>query len=220
MNPNVGTFRRLSLSLAVVAGVLPMITLALPAQEAPKKDAAQEYQALLDRVKKSDTTVDFRAMRRLQTELETYDPYASELEDRPFAALQKGDFKGTKLLAEQILAGNYLDLESHLALAQVAEKKGDSAAAAHHLYVAHGVLDSILQSGDGKSPGKAYEVIAISEEYAVMSHLGLRVEGQALVDSDGHSYDLLHGVGKNGERQDVYFNIDPLMTALNQQFSP
>jgi len=193
------------------------------AQKAPQEkgpSAQQEFQALLERVKKSDSTVDFGRMRQLQTQLDDYDPYASKIEEHPFEVLAKGDLQKAKTLAEAILAENYLNLEAHIAAAAVAEKNGDAAGAAHHRYVVKGVLDSILGSGDGKTPQTAFQVIALSEEYAVMRRLGLRVAEQSLIHAGEHSYDLLKGVDPQSQTQrEVFFNIDPIMKALDKELS-
>jgi hypothetical protein len=191
---------------------------------APQQNAGlspqQEFQALLERVKKSDSTVDFGRLRHLQTQLDGYDPYDSETEDHPFKALRQGDLPRAKELAETILARNYLDLESHTVAAAVAEKSGNAAEAAHHRYVVKGILDSILRSGDGQTPDTAYQVVSISEEYAIMGHLGLHVASQSLLHSEGHSYDLLKGTAPQSQTaQDVYFNIDPIMAALDKKLS-
>ena len=189
------------------------------AQPAPTPQ--QEYQALLERVKKSDASVDFARLRQLQTQVEGYKPYGPDVEGHPLALLADGNLEGAQLLAKQILAESYLDMEAHTAAARAAEKRGDKTAAAFHQYVLQGVLDSILKSGDGKTPATAYVVIAISEEYALMAHLGLRVAGQHLLNDDaGHSYDLLNGINpKTRAAQEVYFNIDALMGALGEELS-
>lgn len=180
----------------------------------------QEFQALLERVKKSDASVDFARMRKLQTQLDDYKPYGDS-ESHPFTLLNEGHIEAAQLLVDRMLAQNYLDLEAQFAAAQIADKRKDAAAAAHHRYVFQGVLDSILKSGDGKSTETAYVVVALSEEYALMGRLGLRVAGQGLItDDEGHSYDLLRSVDAEGKPgPEVYFNIDALMGALSEEFS-
>ena len=72
-----------------------------------------------------------------------------------------------------------------------------------------GLVDSIIQSGDGKSPETAMTVIEIREEYDVLDVLGFEQESQTLVEKDGKRFDFL--VAKNsetGETRDFYFNID------------
>ena len=190
------------------------------AQTAPSPQ--QEYQALLERVKKSDASVDFARMRQLQTRLDDYEPYGVDVDEHPFKVLAAGNVEKAQALAEQMLAASYLDLEAHTVAARIAEKRGDKAAAAHHQYVVQGVIDSILKSGDGKTTKTAYVVITVSEEYATMGHLGLQVAQQDLLHDDaGHSYDLLKGVNpETRATQEVYFNIDSIMAAANKMFSP
>lgn len=224
MFPNAPRIPRFAFSFALAALCLSTV---LAAGEPPGKDAKaeatspqQEYEALLERVKKSDASVDFARMRELLTRLDHYNPYDRNRE-QPMTAFRAGDLARARMLAEGILAGNYLDLEAHLAAAAMAEQRGDAAAAAHHGYVAQGVLDSILKSGDGKTLDTAFKVISLSEEYAVMRHFGLRVIEQALVHGkEGRSYDLLKGEDSGGGPvREIYFNIDPIMGFLSKMLS-
>jgi hypothetical protein len=209
-------------SAAIVLSAFCLFTAFLsPLQAAEDRAAArQEFQGLLERVKKSDASVDFAKMRQLQTRLDDYSPY-DDSEDHPFTLLKAGNVERAQALADRMLAKNYLDLEAHFAAAEIAEKRKDEKAAAHHRYVIQGVLDSILKSGDGNSPKTAYVVVNISEEYALMGHFGLRVAEQSLInDEEGHSYDLLRGADAEGKPgREVYFNIDALMGALSEEFS-
>jgi hypothetical protein len=211
-----------SIPVLIVAALLAAQALAQPAP-APDKGPTpqQEFQVLLERVKKSDASVDFARMRQLQTQLDDYEPYGVDVDEHPLALLGDGNVERAQAVAQQILAVSYLDLEAHTAAARIAEQRGDKAAAAHHQYVLQGIFDSILKSGDGKTTGTAYVVIAISEEYATMGHLGLQVAGQSLLNDDaGHSYDLLTGVNPETKAtQEVYFNIDSIMGALNEMLS-
>jgi hypothetical protein len=212
-----------SFPVLIVAVLLAAQALAQPAPAPDKAPSPQqEYQALLERVKKSDASVDFARMRQLQTQLDDYEPYGVDVEESPFKVLASGNAEKAQAVAEQVLAASYLDLEAHTVAARIAEKRGDKAAAAHHQYVVQGVIDSILKSGDGKTLGTAYVVITVSEEYATMGHLGLRVAGQSLLHDDaGHSYDLLKGVDPESRAtQEVYFNIDSIMGAADKMFSP
>lgn len=207
------------LSAAITLSALCLLSVALQAEEnqvSPK----QELQALLERVKKSDATVDFARMRQLQTQLDDYQPYGDS-ESHPISLLKQGNIDGAQAMVDQMLAQNYLNMEAHFAGIRIAEQRKDEKAAAHHRYVFQGVIDSILKSGDGKSTKTAYLVVTIDEEYALMGHLGLRVAGQSLInDDEGHSYDLLRGVDADGKPgAEVYFNIDALMGALRKELS-
>lgn len=209
-----------SILVLIAAVLLAPQVIAQPAP-APASSPQQELEALLERVKKSDASVDFARLRKLQTQVDSYKPYGADVEDHPLALLGNGNVDGALMLAKQILAVSYLDLEAHTAAARIADKRGDKAAAAHHQYVLQGVFDSILKSGDGKTPETAYVVIAISEEYALMAHLGFQVAGQSLLNDDaGHSYDLIRGINPQTKAtREVYFNIDAMMGALGEELS-
>ncbi len=139
----------------------------------------------------------------------------------PFDVLKSGDFKKAKLVAGQILETNYLYVKAHIAAVRAADELGDTATAAHHRYVAQGVIDSILKSGDGKTFETAYKVIAVDEEYALVQSQGLRVTEQALLREGEHSYDVLTVLDpKTQTAWEVFFNIDPIMRSLDKKFSP
>ncbi|HEX3131862.1 MAG TPA: DUF4919 domain-containing protein, partial [Thermoanaerobaculia bacterium] len=164
--------KTIRLSAAITLSAFCLLSVALRAEEnqvSPK----QEFQALLERVKKSDASVDFARMRKLQTQLDDYEPYGDS-ESHPFTLLRQGNLDGAQAMVDGMLAQNYLNMEAHFAGIQIAEKRKDEKAAAHHRYVFQGVIDSILKSGDGKSTKTAYVVVTIDEEYALMGHLGLQ----------------------------------------------
>jgi hypothetical protein len=83
-------------------------------------------------------------------------------------------------------------------LLEIAKKKREKANA---------ILDSILGSGDGKTPATAFQVINTTEEYAVLDHFGLEVTTQALLTPPGKSYDLFTAKDKDGTLHSLYFDI-------------
>ena len=71
-----------------------------------------------------------------------------------------------------------------------------------------GLIDSIRSSGDGKSPAKAWVVISVAEEYAVLQALGFKPSGQSLLHQNGHSFDVMKAKSDDGTEQTFYFNVD------------
>lgn len=179
-----------------------------------------EYDALMAKVKNSDESVDFARLRQLATELDSYaaaDHGPSR--NNMFAALQRGDYKEAMKLAEKDLAANYLDVDAHIGAMAAAKGIGAASQEAHHRYVAKGIIDSILRSGDGKTPETAFKVIAINEEYATLRVLGLQVQGQALSHAGGHNFDIMTAVDpETKSKREGYFNIDPIWAAESKNF--
>ena len=67
----------------------------------------------------------------------------------------------------------------------------------------HGLVDSILDSGDGKTKETAFVVISVPEEYSFLRAFGLAVKEQALVDD---RIDALLVADGSGKTTTVYFD--------------
>ena len=68
-----------------------------------------------------------------------------------------------------------------------------------------GLTDSILASGDGKSTQSPYVTISTTEEYAVLTRLGLEPRQQSLINGTP-MLDLITAVDRSGKSVSVYFN--------------
>jgi hypothetical protein len=78
-----------------------------------------------------------------------------------------------------------------------------------HRTVFRGLVSSIRNSGDGKSPETAWVVINVHEEYVILRILGFTPGEQSLLHNNGHSYDVMKVKNaKDGTGQTFYFNVD------------
>jgi hypothetical protein len=181
---------------------------AVKAQEPAKKNS---YEALLERVKKQDATVNFAEFRMAFTETSQYHPYAGDSADRKamFAALNAKEYEKALAASTKILDENYVDMNGHFGALAAHRNLGHGKEFEFHRFVFSGLLDSLEKSGDGKSPKTAYVVISVDEEYVWFNVKGLRVEDQAKIDDQGHSYDRMTATNsQTGDKITVYFNID------------
>jgi len=179
-----------------------------PAAQAPAKPT---YEALLARLKKNDQTVDFKELRLAYTETQEYGPYGRDAAARTkmFAALKADEFDKALEIAGATLAGNYMDIMGHFGCFVAHRELGHADLAAYHRFVFEGLLNSIKNSGDGKTMETAFVVISTDEEYALFNYLGLRPTDQALIKEKGHSYDKMTALDPNTNQTVVYyFNID------------
>ena len=102
--------------------------------------------------------------------------------------------------AEAVLAKNYVDINAHMVAHIAHREKGDADKSKYHRAWADGLLDSVKSTGDGMSIDKAFEVISISEEYALFQALGVRRLQQSLMRDKGHAYDaVVYTVGNSTE---------------------
>jgi hypothetical protein len=124
---------------------------------------------------------DFAALR---AEFGARDDFAQRCELRPvregFEHL--GGERWSELVA---LTGRWaeacpVDIDAHVLRAIALDHSGRADEGDHHRSWARGLFESVLASGDGKTPETAYQVIAVFEEYSMLRLFGYEVKGQAL----------------------------------------
>jgi hypothetical protein len=209
-----------ALSAAALPAVSPGTIAAVQAQTS--KDAGPtpddgDFAALLARVKQSDPAVDFTRLRRLYARSPQHKPYPDADQGAMLAAASRGDLPAALTLARAILGRDYMNVVAHMAADVACRAAGDWACAAHHFYVAQGLLTSIRASGNGRTPTTAYIVVTRGEEMAITQALGVTVREQTLLQSpEGHAIDVLTGTDGAGDDRQVFFNVDLLLATLNR----
>ncbi len=196
--------------------------------QAPDVDSTQskqtgKYSDLLERLQAADMTINFSELRQSYVQSDEYKPYRDDIlenQTKMQKALKKGNFAEARTAAESILKKEYLNLEAHLICRVSSDSLGETGRAEFHAWVLDGLIDAILASGDGLTQATAYHVLTVSEEYVVLDVLGLRSEQQSLQHADdGTSYDVFNVKDKNsGEKREIYFDITPMMAALDKMF--
>jgi Domain of unknown function (DUF4919) len=206
-----GAFLHMARLMLVFASVLMLSSAAFA--------AAEPYDALVARAKAGDLAVDYRALRDAYAESAKYQPYGAgsdDLTEKMRKAFAAGDCAATLQSAQAIIDATFIDLGAHMLSARCNELDGNAERAAYHRAVAKGLLDSILNSGDGTTAKTAYIVVTIAEEYVVLSALGLHANGQALANDDGHVFDVIDTApSAAGDARTVYFQIDRPMAWMS-----
>jgi hypothetical protein len=186
-----------------------------PVQNSPRTS----YSDLLARVKKGDSTIDFKELRLSYADTSEYNPYGSDRDTRlkMFAALKAKEFQQAVESAEKILASNFVELNAHFAAYVGNRELGHADKATFHKFMFDGLIKSITGSGDGHSPETAFIVISTDEEYVLFNYLGLRAAEQSLITQNGHSFDRMTATNpKTNETMVYFFNIDKPFNWLGQ----
>ena len=170
-----------------------------------------EYAQLLASVKSGSTTIDFARLRISYMDSPEYKAAkdTSDAEKAMGTALSAKDYPTALKNAETVLDNQYVNLDAHF-VAYVANRElGNTDQAAFHQAVFRGLIDSIRNSGDGKSTATAWVVISVHEEYVMLRVLGYRPSQQSEMHKDGHDYDEMK-VKKLDDGTDAtfYFNVD------------
>lgn len=98
----------------------------------------------------------------------------------------------------------------HLLRAAAARRLGDLKTYVYHSYFSSGLMQSVMASGDGKTPQTAFKVIAVAEEYAILRDFGAELSSQSLVDGP---CDKMECKLPGGKEATIYFNVTLAMEA-------
>jgi len=196
--------------------------LLIPLSEASANDAEDKYRALLTAAQANPAAADWQALRFAYSETPAFDvatdPVAAE-RTAIYAAFDAGDYATILVLADKIIAADFVDLLAHR-YAAVAYKHLDKAAKFEaEKTIADALMKSIM-TGDGLTPESPFTVISVAEEYELLHSLGLRTTRQALINANGHAFDLMGTVDDAGKAQDYYFLIDSVLAAEAKQLQP
>jgi hypothetical protein len=199
--------------------LIPALLIAALAFAAAPASAAENYEALLTRAKSGDPALDYRALRDAYAASAHYQPYGGDTDDARttmIKAFNAQDCTTALPAADKVLDAIYIDITAHLVSGRCFEMAGDKAKADFHRAIAHGLMDSIVASGDGKTEKTAFLVVTINEEYDVLSALRWRLVGQALINDDGHAFDKMEvKSATSAETATLYFQIDRPMAWLS-----
>ncbi len=178
------------------------------------ENAPDRYAALLDIASKDINQADFAAIREAYTQSPGYAPYAPPIAmDELRAALQAQDWARAGYIAVELLKVDFLQTEVHGALAQVFEQGGRPDKAAWHLAFANGLVNALMNSGDGFLFETAIKVVNVREEYEALRLLGLSVVRRRLVLHKDRHYDVFLVRDEKGRQVTIHFDAEVMISA-------
>jgi hypothetical protein len=207
--------------LAILASSSTMSVRAAMAEQSSGDTAStSEYNALVARAQKLDSTVDYGDLRWAYTRTKAYSPDKGEAHDRAakmWSAFDQDRLDEALKEARAVLELEFVNIDAHVVSSTIYRGRDDSTHAYFHNILFGKLVESILHSGDGKSKKSAYKVISVAEEKPVLGVLGLSAHGQSLVIDNGNGldltpeskcYDKIETVDKNGHAAGaVWFDI-------------
>ncbi len=210
-----------TMSIFVFMGIYCSTALRKPGEKTKNSNSDSIYNELVSQIKNGSKDVDFTELRMAYANSSFYDPYGknNDVEKSMRRAYNDGDYEGVVRYAKELIEDNFLDIDSHVFCGMAYKKMGDNEKRNYHGFIALGLLDSIIGSGDGKTPETAFKVISVAEEYALLDMRGLKTSTQWLLEENGHEYDKLEAEDiDTGEKVTLYFNVDLPLRWFKRQF--
>lgn len=179
------------------------------------------YPELLERAKANPQAVDFTGLRMSFARSSGYRPYAGyPNEEEPLGhAMESKDWNRILQIVNASLEKNYVRMRPHYFAAIAYEHLGDTDRARFHRAFFSGLAQSIVASGDGRSPETAIVVIDVEEEYDVLALRRLKRQSQALVEKGGRHFDRFEVSGADSSESFVLY-FDVTLPFSNAPFRP
>lgn len=191
----------------VILLILFMACLAGAAENTAKNAAHAKYEALVQRVRSGDQTVDLNELRLAAGEAGIESDVNAR--DRLMTTVRNHDFKKMGEAADAVLKSNYADLDAHYFAKIAAKQLGKPEQEEFHRWVELGLLQSLRASGDGQSPDTAMKVISVDEEYFILRMMGQMPKQQALSTCAGARCDIMTSFDPESKQEHTwYFNVE------------
>lgn len=175
------------------------------------------YPKLFERYSNHDTTLNLEQYRHLyygHALQPYYNPTISRMGDSARTLRQtlnssNPDFKRVAELARFVLRLDPFSIDAMYILGIAYEILGEEKYLNIFIDKFTKIVQTVLMSGDGKTPETAFTVVSLSDEYAFLNAVGLKSKEQALVEHNGKFYDLITlEKSEEIELDSVYFNIE------------
>jgi hypothetical protein len=157
-----------------------------------------------------ELNIDWRDFRLAAALGEVSEGFNSQpVHDQFVGDLDAGRYEKALAESQIVIDRNMANGEGHLLAMTVLQKMGRNEEAKKQEAILSAIGKSIIDSGDGSSAGTAWFTVAPSETVFFMTEaLGAQIEGQELVHVNGHAYDKLTVLDRQGKRRVVWFNTD------------
>jgi hypothetical protein len=172
--------------------------------------ATKKYAAYKTRVLTGDLSIDWRDFRLAGALGQVSQGFDSQpVHDQVVDDLAAGRYEKALTEAQIVIDRNMANGEGHLLAMTVLQKMVRNEEAKKQEGILNAIGKSIMESGDGASAETAWFTVAPGETVFFMTEaLGAQIEGQELVDVNGHAYDKLAVLDRQGKRRVVWFNTD------------
>lgn len=172
--------------------------------------ATKKYEAYKTRVLAGDLNIDWRDFRLAAALGEVSQGFNWFPVQKQFVDdLAAGRYEKALAEAQTDIDHNMAYGEGHLFAMTALQKMGRNEEAKEQEAILNAIGKSIMESGDGSSAETAWFTVAPSETVFFMTEaLGAQIKGQELVHVNGHAYDKLTVLDRQGKSRVVWFNTD------------
>ena len=154
----------------------------------PFQDTFSDY---IKKLEAGETNIDYQDFRFSFLKSEQFKIAHSKwkefdsLKKQMYVQMNAANHQEVIQITQKLLSIDYTDMKAHKILRQTYKIIGDTVNAAKYKTIQFGLMNSILQKGDGRSCETAWPVIQVEEEYFILEMVGAKLKEQTLLEDGG-----------------------------------
>jgi hypothetical protein len=199
--------------IAALAVLLACTFVPAPQAADDRPGARAKYAELATKLRAGDLSIDWQALRVAAAIGEVGDPSADfQAIQKAYGLQNEGKFADALKSAREVEEHDIADMDAHYLAWRSLSELGRQEEAEKERLILAAMLQSITDSGDGKTAKTAWFATTIRETYLYMGAiLNVQFLDHRTANQDGHYYDVVAVKDKDGKQQVIWFNADTEM---------
>jgi hypothetical protein len=189
--------------------------------EIQKPTFDDKYSNYVDQLESGQTNIDYADFRNSFLESSRFamkDMSYDKLKRQVFTAIKNNNYQDVIRLTKAMLNIDYTSMFAHKFLQQTYQILGDTLNQKKYHDIEFGLLNSIINSGDGKSCETGWHVTQIEEEYFILNMMGAELQSQSTSHSRKSACDKMVVKMEDGEINTYYFEANKVFEMESKMF--
>ena len=168
------------------------------------------YNEAVQAFKSAPTQLKVQQLKLDYISTDYYQPFSGseqKLSEEMFSYVAAKDWSDCLIIAEQILASNYISFNGHYGVMACSFESDKKSAGLHHRQVLSYLLEAMWQSDDGRAPESALVSLSTTEIYSFLKLTGFQVLKQSMFEYEEQSFELVRVIDPDSNEEfDLFFN--------------
>lgn len=179
-----------------------------------------QYAKYVQQLESGDTNIDYTDFRESylnSKQKSEKDIIAfSDLKEQVYKAAHANEFQEVIKYTQAMLSIDYTNMFAHKFLQQTYRILEDTANYKKYHDIEFGLLNSIVNSGDGKTCATGWHVTQIEEEYFILGMIEAQFKGQGTTSGGDNKCDAMNVV-VDGEERTYYFEVNKIFEQYRKE---
>lgn len=185
-------------------------------------DTNDKYAGYVKKLESGETNIDYTDFRNSFVDSKMFSEKSTnyrDLQKKMFEALKNSNYNEVIKFAKSMLSIDYTSMTAHMYLQKTYKILGDTANSKKYHDIEFGLINSIVNSGDGKTCDTGWHVTQIEEEYFIINVvLSGQPQQQSIAQGSKNACDRMVIKNEKGETETFFFEANKVFEAEAKMF--